>query len=282
MKARIADRNEVEFRRMEVKRDKAENLCEWPVMQTLGGRRKKTRLDRAESSQSMTAEQGLTYAEREAAHVARKQRAKREEMERRRRRIIATAEAGTVSDILPTTTATTSSSDRVLSPRKDIAQKLAEEQAWRDMRKRSKERRGAVPVATDDQAPPAYPMETRAQGRAPLTTENVRTEDEAGTGEDSDSDSDGDSDSGDDGDDDEYELRVLMADDNVINTKLMKHILEKLGYGHVRMVVNGLEAIQALEEETFDIILMDIMMPQMDGYHHRALFRGLSVPCACE
>jgi CheY-like chemotaxis protein len=48
------------------------------------------------------------------------------------------------------------------------------------------------------------------------------------------------------------------------------------------MVVNGVEAIQALEEETFDIILMDIMMPEMDGYHHRALFRGLSVPCAFE
>jgi signal transduction histidine kinase/CheY-like chemotaxis protein len=59
-------------------------------------------------------------------------------------------------------------------------------------------------------------------------------------------------------------LRILLAEDNVVNQKLAMRMLEK--HGHSVMVVgNGLEALHALEEHVFDIILMDVQMPVMDG-----------------
>lgn len=60
-------------------------------------------------------------------------------------------------------------------------------------------------------------------------------------------------------------LRVLVADDNAVNIKLIQKVLDKLGHS-VAIVENGKEALEALAHEKFDVVLMDVEMPVMDGY----------------
>ena len=59
-------------------------------------------------------------------------------------------------------------------------------------------------------------------------------------------------------------LRILLAEDNVVNQKLALRFLQQLGY-RADMAGNGLEAIQALERQSYDVILMDVQMPELDG-----------------
>ncbi len=59
-------------------------------------------------------------------------------------------------------------------------------------------------------------------------------------------------------------LRILLAEDNLINQKLAVAILEKMGHT-VAIADDGEEALAALEEDTYDLVLMDIQMPKMDG-----------------
>jgi CheY-like chemotaxis protein len=59
-------------------------------------------------------------------------------------------------------------------------------------------------------------------------------------------------------------LRVLLAEDNVINQRLMVRLLEKRGHT-VTVAQDGAEALTALRQQTFDVVLMDIQMPSMDG-----------------
>ena len=60
-------------------------------------------------------------------------------------------------------------------------------------------------------------------------------------------------------------LRVLMAEDNLINQRVATRFLNKLGHS-VRVVDNGEKAIRALQEDEFDVVLMDIQLPVMDGF----------------
>ena len=59
-------------------------------------------------------------------------------------------------------------------------------------------------------------------------------------------------------------FRILLAEDHAVNKKLAVCLLEKHGH-RVVVVSNGLEAICAVEKETFDLVLMDVQMPEMDG-----------------
>jgi CheY-like chemotaxis protein len=58
--------------------------------------------------------------------------------------------------------------------------------------------------------------------------------------------------------------RILLAEDEPSNRKVTQLMLRRLGY-EVDTVANGLEVLQALEERVYDLILMDILMPKMDG-----------------
>lgn len=60
-------------------------------------------------------------------------------------------------------------------------------------------------------------------------------------------------------------LRILVAEDNLINQKIITHTLKKNG-AEVVLAENGQEAVKLLEERVFDIVLMDMQMPVMDGY----------------
>lgn len=62
----------------------------------------------------------------------------------------------------------------------------------------------------------------------------------------------------------EKNLRVLVADDNPVNRKVALLMLEKLGY-RADFACSGLEVLRMLEEKTYDLILMDVQMPEMDG-----------------
>jgi two-component system sensor histidine kinase/response regulator len=59
-------------------------------------------------------------------------------------------------------------------------------------------------------------------------------------------------------------LTILLAEDNVVNQRLAAKMLEKRGH-RVVVASNGKEAIERLEAERFDLILMDVQMPEMDG-----------------
>jgi CheY-like chemotaxis protein/nitrogen-specific signal transduction histidine kinase/HPt (histidine-containing phosphotransfer) domain-containing protein len=59
-------------------------------------------------------------------------------------------------------------------------------------------------------------------------------------------------------------LRILVAEDNLVNQQLALLVLQKLGY-RAEVTANGLETLQALEREPYDVVLMDVQMPTMDG-----------------
>jgi CheY-like chemotaxis protein len=67
--------------------------------------------------------------------------------------------------------------------------------------------------------------------------------------------------------------RILLVEDNLFNQRLVERLLEKHGYTKIDIAVNGKEAIKALEADLYDIVFMDVQMPEMDGFEATGIIR---------
>jgi CheY-like chemotaxis protein len=75
-------------------------------------------------------------------------------------------------------------------------------------------------------------------------------------------------------------LRVLLAEDNPVNQKLAQRFVEKMGH-QIVVVNNGAEAVRAHADGGFDLILMDLQMPELDGFTATGAIRSAERAAGC-
>ncbi|MCE2888481.1 MAG: response regulator [Pseudanabaena sp.] len=76
---------------------------------------------------------------------------------------------------------------------------------------------------------------------------------------------------------DQSQYRILLAEDNLVNQKVAAMMLKKLGY-IADIANNGLEVLQMVEKRFYDLILMDMQMPEMDGVTATKIIRQSNQP----
>jgi len=73
-----------------------------------------------------------------------------------------------------------------------------------------------------------------------------------------------------------YPLDILIAEDNFVNQKLIERVLQKLGY-QTDTAADGMEVLDFLAKKRYNVILMDVRMPEMDGYEATVAIRKMNI-----